>query len=97
MDTPLPPSPDTSHQPSYGSFEDVVEILYGTQNLRRAIITKDQMGLFRVRFEEWDITGWDQGEPIYWVSASRASIIDTLKNARRIAHKQIGHLTGTTY
>jgi hypothetical protein len=94
MNAKLPPAPDTSHQPSYGSYEDVVEIMYGARKHRRAIITKDITGIFRVRFQEWDITGWDQGELIEWISASRASLTDTLQQARKIARGQVGNLTG---
>lgn len=92
-DRPLP-KPDMTQLPSYGSYEDVVHIMYGAANLRRAIITKDKAGLYRVRFEEWEPIAFADGEPVHWISASRASVTDTMASAKQLARRQIGKLTG---
>lgn len=88
MSPELPP-PDTESWPSYIS-EEVHELIFSDSKERRAVITEDTQGLFRVHTDYWCLSDFDYIGEGYWVQDDHfATITDTIENARKLAREAL--------
>ncbi|SRR6266699_6466318 len=88
-----PPEPDKARFPSYIGNE-TLEAHYSKDARQRAVLTRDGEGLLRVRLERWVVYDW--GTERAWAGwlpvGTRATITDTLDNARRLAQERLVEL-----
>jgi hypothetical protein len=86
-----PPPPDLSHQPSIAG-QKTVEILYSDSKYKRAIITHDPSGIYRIHIQSWDTSDWKAGHGAFWYGNDSSSITDTIELARKLAYEEL-HIT----
>jgi len=88
MKTDVPP-PDTDSIPAY-IRESVEEILFSTNNLFRAVITRDEQGVFRVHRDYWCVSDFEYIGEGYWCQCDRMNTMtDTLENARALSKQKL--------
>ena len=87
MTTAAPP-PDRSHVPLYANGL-VAEIVYGEDGQSRAVITRDDEGIFRIYHQWWDLDYWEQCGLAQWSSAGCSSLTDSIDHARSLAVEQL--------
>lgn len=81
------PAPDINSCPSYVS-ENVVKVIFSRTNERRAVITQDRNGRYRVRTEYWCLSDFEYIGKGYWVQDDRFSTItDTIETAQKLANE----------
>ena len=84
-----PPPPDTT-VPFGSDMEREIEAIYSPTKKYRAVVTRDQAGLFRVHAQRWDNEDWDVGGSPHWCPYTRGvTITDTLENARMLARDKL--------
>lgn len=87
----LPP-PDTESVPAFHS-ETVVELLFSRNTSRRAVITLDREGLFRIHTDYWCLAEFDRTGEGYWEQDDRfATITDSVESARKLAREALHEL-----
>ena len=86
-----PPPPDTEHLPSF-TDQRIVETIYADTKSRRAIITIDDTGDYRIHSEWWDISDWKRWGQAFWDGHNTGCHTDSLERARELAHEAIGDL-----
>ena len=86
-----PPPPDVAHLPSF-TDQRIVETIYSASKDRRAIITIDGTGDYRVHSEWWDTSDWKEWQKAFWYGHNTGSHTDSLERARELAHEEIGDL-----
>jgi hypothetical protein len=89
-----PPSPDTSGEVCI-SGQTVVEVSYDESRCHRAIITRDDTGIFRVRTEVWDTSCWNELQTAFWCQRHLGTFTDTLDSARLLASEHLSIECGT--
>jgi hypothetical protein len=88
MPTAVPPSPDTSKLPRH-KYE-VLECVYSCDNRYRAVLLRDDLGLFRVSCDKWDLSQWVSSGYAFWNPVGRGlTIVDSLENARLLARQRL--------
>jgi hypothetical protein len=89
--TPFPP-PDTESVPSYHS-ETVVELLFSCDKSRRAVISTDREGLYRIHTDFWSLADFDRTGEGLWEEDDRfATITDSRESARKLAKEALHEL-----
>jgi hypothetical protein len=86
-----PPPPDPS-QPVRVDAKDekIVEVLTSASGDRRAGITRDASGIYRVRVETW-APDWEHLGVATWLqSGHEGSFVDSLERARSLAAEALG-------
>ena len=83
-----PPPPDLSHQPSIAG-QSIVEILYSESKGKRAIITGDASGIYRIHIQFWDTSDWKSGHGAFWYGDGSNSFTDTVEKARKLACEEL--------
>lgn len=86
-----PPAPDVAHQPSFVG-QRVVETIYSESRNIRAIITADDIGIYRIYSEFWDTSDWKAGHGAFWSGGGTGSRTDSVERARELAHEAAGDL-----
>jgi hypothetical protein len=86
-----PPPPDVEHLPSF-TDQRIVETIYSVSKDRRAIITIDDTGDYRIIVQSWDTSDWKAGYGAFWYGNNIGSHSDTIERARERAHEAIGDL-----
>ena len=75
--------------PNYVS-ENVVDLLFSDSKERRAVITEDREGLFRVHTDRWCSEDFEDIGKGYWAQDDRfATITDTIEIARNLAKEAL--------
>lgn len=88
MPSSQPPPPDTSRTPRYRY--EVLECIYSANNSHRAVLTRDDRGLFHVSCEKWDLSEWEHCGYGFWSPiGSGATITDTVDNARKLGRERL--------
>lgn len=83
------PPPDTASIPAY-IRESVVERLFSTNNLFRAVITKDAQAVFRVHRDYWCVSDYEYIGEGYWCQCDQMNTMtDTLESARELAQQKL--------
>jgi len=69
--------------------ETIVEAVYSVCTARRAIITRDQAGRYRIHIQYWDTSDWARGYDAYWMGCETSPMTDTLENAEKLAREEV--------
>ena len=95
MSASFPPSPDTTILPHHRY--EILECLYSSDSKYRAMLLRDDNGLFRVSYEMWDLSEWEQLAYAFWSPVGKgATIVDSLENARLLARERLVKLDAAT-
>ena len=83
-----PPPPDVTDQPLCPSSQSIVEILYSDSKSKRAVITVDETGDYRIIAQWWDTSDWESGYGrALWYGDNIGSHSDTIERARERANE----------
>jgi hypothetical protein len=89
---PAPP-PDIG-VPFHHERETQLDVVYSADHRFRAVVTRDDRGLFRVHRQVWDTGDWEAAADAFWGDVdATATITDTFENARKLATEDIAALT----
>jgi hypothetical protein len=81
-----PPQPDVSQQRSFPG-QRVIETIHSQS--KRAFITIDDAGLYRIKIERWDTSDWKEWQQAFWRGEAVSSYADTLERARDLAKEAL--------
>lgn len=83
------PPPDKTRPISFRG-SPLEDVLYSSQDDRRALIVRDGAGSCRVFLQYWDISDWDIVHTANWQEMDqRAVFVDDLDRARSIAYEYL--------
>ncbi|MDR3548210.1 MAG: hypothetical protein P4M11_08115 [Candidatus Pacebacteria bacterium] len=91
LDYGPPPPPDAGHVPSF-TDQRIVETIYSASKERRAVITIDATGDYRIHSGQWDTSDWEAGHGPFWDDYNTGCHTDNLARARELAHEEIKDL-----
>ena len=86
-----PPPPDVEQLPSFCD-QRVVETVYSYSKKRRAVITVDETGDYRIHSQSWDISDWKRWGKAFWYGHNTGCHTDSLDRARELALEVLGDL-----
>jgi hypothetical protein len=82
-----PPPPDMQFV-FRRAHQETVEYLYSRTRIYRAIIARDEKGVYRVYRERWDVGDWEVAGAAFWCQDEpRATFADTIETARTLARE----------
>ena len=87
--TPAPP-PDKAYVRQFDG-QTVVEVLYSPSDCERAIITRDELGVYRIRIEFWDTSDWERVGEAFWWHRFSGSLTDSFETAQQLAREYLSH------
>ena len=87
------PAPDLVDEPSIDG-QKIIETLYSDSKQRRAIITRDRSGIFRIHIQFWDTSDWIAGYGARWFGGGNSSFTDTIESVRTLAREALAELPG---